>query len=150
MGTVYRATDRETGEPVALKIMTRGSTERFLREARSLAEIAHPRIVRHVSHGALPQGDPYIAMQWLHGEDLGRRLERGPLSVADGVTMARAVAEALTAAHARGVVHRDLKPSNLFLVDGDVARLWVLDFGAARVDTSSRRRSSPLHGWPSA
>jgi eukaryotic-like serine/threonine-protein kinase len=137
MGTVYRALDRETGTPVALKILLRGSAERFLREARVLAELAHPRIVRHVAHGALPHGDPYLAMEWLQGEDLAHRLERGPLSVSDGVTVGRAVADALSAAHARGVVHRDLKPSNLFLVDGDIARLRVLDFGAARVETSA-------------
>lgn len=137
MGTVYRAIDRETGTPVALKILLRGSAERFLREARVLAELAHPRIVRHVAHGALPHGDPYLAMEWLQGEDLAHRLERGPLSVSDGVAVARAVADALSAAHARGIVHRDLKPSNLFLVDGDVARLRVLDFGAARVETSA-------------
>src|SRR5579859_731019 len=137
MGAVYRAIDRESGAPVALKLLTRGGVDRFLREARVLAELAHPHIVRHVAHGVLPGGDPYLAMEWLDGEELSRRLQRGPLSVAESIVVARAVAEALGAAHARGVVHRDLKPANLFLVDGDVARLRVLDFGAALVETAA-------------
>jgi serine/threonine protein kinase len=71
-------------------------------------------------------------MEWLEGEDLAARLDRGPLSLAAALLVGRAVAGVLGYAHARGLTHRDLKPANIYLVDGDVARVRVLDFGIAR------------------
>src|SRR5690242_246377 len=122
MGEVYKAIDRETGAPVAVKALTarRGDDAvRFAREARILSELDHPQIVRHVAHGALASGEPYLAMEWLDGEDVSARLSRGRLGAAETVALAVRVAEALGFAHARGVVHRDLKPSNIFLVNGE-------------------------------
>src|SRR6202041_2688741 len=133
-----RAQDTLTSLPVALKILTHGGTERFLREGRVLAELKHPHIVRYVAHGTTHAGEPYLAMEWLDGEDLARRLSRGPLPLADALTLARAVCLAMAAAHARGVVHRDIKPSNLFLVGSEPANVRVLDFGAARYDGGSQ------------
>jgi serine/threonine protein kinase len=81
-------------------------------------------------------------MEWLSGEDLAVRLERGSLTVSESITLAQRIAEALGSAHARGIVHRDLKPSNIFLVDGDVARAKILDFGIACFEGSTRVTSS--------
>ena len=152
-GSVYRAVDRETGDVVAVKLL-RGrdavAVERFAREARILADLGHPSILRHVAHGVAASGEPYLVMEWLEGENLAVRLSRGPLGIDESVTLARLAAEALGAAHARGVIHRDVKPSNLFLVGGAVTDVRVLDFGAARVaDTiSDLTRSGTLLGTP--
>jgi hypothetical protein len=137
MGLVYLARDAETGGRVALKILAHGGTERFLREARVLAEMKHPNIVRYVAHGITETDEPYLAMEWLEGEDLARRLQRGALGMVESVTMVGAVCRALAEAHSRGVVHRDIKPSNLFLVGGDAGTVKVLDFGAARFDRTA-------------
>ncbi len=157
MGIVYRAHDRETGETVAVKLLegaTGGASDadRFVREARLLAELGHPAIVRHVAHGRTPAGELYLAMEWLEGEDLGARLRRGGLSVEDAVRLAIRVAEALAAAHARAIVHRDLKPANVFLPGGELAEAKLLDFGVARPGTSGVARltgSGVLVGTPS-
>src|SRR5687768_1840211 len=117
MGRVYRALDRQGGK-VALKVVEGQDpdrAERFLREARVLAELAHPGIVRYVDHGRLPEGDLFMAMEWLEGEDLSGRMERQGLSIDEAVELIRRAAGALAVAHARGIIHRDIKPSNLFL-----------------------------------
>ena len=120
MGTVYAARDLHTDRPVALKLLQlggnfTGDVERFSREAAVLAELDHPGIVSHISHGQTPDGLRYLAMEWLDGEDLGQRLRRGPLPITDTLTLLRQVAAALALAHRRGVVHRGLchahKPS---------------------------------------
>jgi hypothetical protein len=127
MGTVWRARDRTTGELVALKILHRegaADLERFVREAAILAELDHPGIVRYIAHG-----DGWLAMEWLDGETLAQRLLRGRLGVHESIDLVRRAAEALGAAHARGIVHRDVKPSNIFLAG---ERIKLLDFGVAR------------------
>jgi protein kinase-like protein/uncharacterized protein DUF5648 len=145
MGLVYRALDKQTGEWVALKVLAHGSADRFLREARALAEVTHPHIVRYVDHGQTEAGEPYLAMEWLDGADLAQKLLAGALPIAQALELTKAVADALSVAHARGVVHRDVKPSNLFLVAGDPTRVKVLDFGAARfVRTTSAPTASGL------
>ncbi|MCW5806255.1 MAG: protein kinase, partial [Deltaproteobacteria bacterium] len=145
MGTVYRARDRVSGERVALK-MLRGNAsaenaERFAREIRVLANLRHPGIVRYVADGRTTEGPEerlWLAMEWLDGENLSQRLSRAGLSPAEAVHLLRRVAEALGAAHDRGVVHRDIKPSNLFLVGRDLERVVVLDFGVARIADAVR------------
>ena len=133
MGTVYRAHDRVTGEPVAVKFVTHAAgLERFEREAKLLAALEHPRVVRYVAHGKLDEGAPYLVMEWLEGEDLEARLARGALTLEDAQVVASAAADVLAATHRRGIVHRDIKPSNLFLVGGKIDALKVLDFGIAR------------------
>ncbi len=135
MGTVYRAIDRHTGAPVALKVLHgRGAqdADRFVREAQLLAQLSHPGIVRYVAHGVTPDGERYLAIEWLDGESLGDRLARQGLTVEESLVLGRRVAEALAIAHRRGVVHRDLKPNNIFLAGGDLQRTKILDFGIAR------------------
>ena len=133
MGAVYRAEDKHTGEHVALKVLlVQGGDERFAREARVLAELRHPRIVRYVAHGRTEAGALYLAMEWLDGIDLRRHLGIGPMSVSDAVEVTRGAAIALGVAHARGIVHRDVNPRNLFLPGGRIADVKVLDFGIAR------------------
>jgi hypothetical protein len=153
MGEVWRAVDRETRATVALKVMACESEhqlERFAREARVLAELRHPAIVRYVAHGATPGGAPYLAMEWLEGEDLRSRLARRALTAAESVALVRRVAEAVGAAHARGIVHRDLKPSNLFFDGEDPSAIKVLDFGVARLADATRAMtaSGMLVGTP--
>lgn len=140
MGVVYRARDRATGEPVALKVMqvaARDVRDRFEREAVILARLRHPAIVRYVAHGATAEGEPYLVMEWLEGEDLHQRLARQGLSLDECLRLVRHVAEALAVAHERGVVHRDLKPPNLFLPGASIDAVKVLDFGIARLSAAA-------------
>src|SRR5262245_35907023 len=83
MGVVYRAHDQSSGDVVALKILhadrsAGGESERFAREAQLLSELRHPGIVSYVAHGQFSQGERFLAMEWLQGEDLAQRLARGP------------------------------------------------------------------------
>jgi tetratricopeptide (TPR) repeat protein len=142
MGLVYEALDTQTGRTVALKLM-QGSGEseavrRFTREALVLAELDHPGIVAYVAHGETGEGQPFLVMEWLEGEDLAQRLERQSLSFSEVLLVQRQVAEVLAAAHSKGIIHRDIKPSNLFLCGGKVECLKLLDFGLARVEASSQ------------
>jgi serine/threonine protein kinase len=120
MGTVYRGRDMLRGEPVAIKVLSDNlhsgdETERFAREVQILAELSHPGIVSYVAHGVLASGQPYLAMEWLDGEDLAQRLRRCPMSPQESLTLVRRIAEALHIAHQRHIVHRDLKPSKVTL-----------------------------------
>jgi tetratricopeptide (TPR) repeat protein len=142
MGDVFLARDRATGARVALKVQSGpadpAGDARFEREAIALRSLSHPGIVRYVAHGLASNGRRWLAMEWLEGEDLAARLRRGPLGVQETIRLGRRVAEALGAAHARGVVHRDLKPSNLILVGGDVDQVKIIDLGIARLDWMTR------------
>ncbi|WP_375766223.1 protein kinase [Archangium gephyra] len=142
MGTVYRARDSLSGRPVALKLLRPTSTadaaQRFTREAQVLATLHHPRIVSYVTHGLTEQGQPFLAMEWLEGEDLAQRLARQPLSPPETLALLRHASEALEVAHRHGIVHRDLKPSNLFLRAGRPEDVVLLDFGLARPLAPSR------------
>ncbi|MRG96240.1 serine/threonine-protein kinase [Polyangium spumosum] len=155
MGEVFRARDVQIGRDVALKLLhedtiSRELSERFDREARLLSQLGHPGIVSYLAHGAAEDGRPYLALEWLAGQDLGQRLAEGPLDPSDCVTLLRKVADALAAAHARGILHRDIKPSNLFLRDGRVEGVTLLDFGIARssLSTTALTRPGALLGTP--
>ena len=133
MGEVYRARDTRLDRVVAMKALPSGTTtpqvlERFEREAKAIAALNHPNICSVYDVGTAPV--PYLVMELLEGESLHERLTRGPLDVALLVDMALALADAITAAHARGIVHRDLKPSNIVLTPHGPK---ILDFGLARV-----------------
>ena len=151
MGAVYRARDRLTGEQVAVKVARDVGSEhddRFLREAALLAELRHPAIVRHVAHGRAAGGVPYLAMEWLDGEDLARRLTRGPLPPTDAIALVRRVAEALTLLHGRGGLHRDLKPANLFLEGGRADRVKLVYFDGTGVCLLAKRLEDGKFVWP--
>lgn len=137
MSVVFRAHDERTREPVAVKVLQRASAvdlQRFQREADVLRTLDHPGIVRLLDHGCLADGAPYLVMQWLEGEDLAVRLERGALDVQGTVALGGRIAEALGAAHGRGIVHRDVKPSNILLVGRRVEDARLIDFGVARAE----------------
>jgi len=145
MGEVFRALDRQTGARVALKRLIDTNPEettRFVREAHLLSELDHPHVVRYVAHGVDILGTPWLAMEWLAGEDLRARLDRGPLRLAEAVDLARRTASALGAAHARGIIHRDIKPSNLFLPDGRIEAVKLLDFGVAWTNKATHRTAT--------
>ena len=120
MGEVYYARDPQLERAVAIKVLTssRDATslqlERFQREARAIARITHPHICTIHDVGEV-DGVPFLVMELLEGETLAERLERGPLPMDRALVSAGQIAEALDAAHKKGVVHRDLKPSNVML-----------------------------------
>ncbi len=144
MGAVYRARDRSSDAIVAVKVLTHagdddasggllpGVTEaRFLREARVLAQLDHPGIVRYIAHGFTPGGAPYLVMEWMEGETFEQRLKRAPISDDDALALCEGIAEALGYVHSAGIVHRDVKPSNVMLAAG--GRIRLVDFGIARL-----------------
>src|ERR1700722_5251620 len=108
MGLVYRAIDRLSGAPVALKVLHGlvGEHARFAREAEVLATLRHPGIVRHATHGTTAAGAPYRGMEWVEGETLNKRIARQVLSAEETLDLGARIARALGHAHERGVVHR--------------------------------------------
>ncbi|WP_437931160.1 protein kinase [Sorangium sp. So ce291] len=137
MGEIFRARDVISGAAVALKVLPESvdevtAFERFRREARVLADLRHPGIVGYLDQGKTQDGRPFLAMEWLAGQDLSGRLAHGPLGIDECVTLLANAGDALAAAHRSGVVHRDIKPSNLFLRDNQIDRVTLLDFGIAR------------------
>lgn len=137
MGLVYLAREQSLDREVALKVLPpdlaqRGDLKaRFLREARTAAQLSHPNIVP-VHAADEVQGFAYFAMGYVDGETLTQRIAaRGRLGPAEVVRVLRDTAWALAYAHARGVVHRDVKPENIMLERG-TGRVMVADFGIAR------------------
>ncbi len=153
MGAVFHARHTGSGRRVALKVILKGKEDaklraRFLREAQAAGQIES----RHVAHvldvGVDAERDlPFIAIEYLEGEDLGALLERAPqLPSRVVLKIAAQVAAGLVAAHAQGVVHRDIKPANIFLAhqDGEIV-VKLLDFGIAKlVDTELDREAARL------
>lgn len=137
MGTVMRGRDLHTDETVAIKLLRQTSSsrdlqERFRREAQVLSELRHPGIVSYIAHGRSDEGNLFLVMEWLQGEDLAHRMAKPGLTLSETLTLFRKVTDALAVAHASGIVHRDIKPSNLFLRDHAVEKVTLIDFGVSR------------------
>src|SRR6185312_1270 len=153
-GIVFRAFDDLLQRVVAIKVMapqlaaTSPARKRFLREARTLADIRHEDVVQ--VHEVVEQPIPYLAMEFIPGETLQQRLDRqGPPEVAEVVRIGRQVAEGLAAAHATGLIHRDIKPSNVLIEGGPRQQVKITDFGLARAaDDASISQSGIIAGTP--
>ena len=138
MGFVYRAWDARLHREVAIKLLHSeytmpGMRERFLREARAASALNHPNICTIFDIGE-QNGEPYLVMELLEGKTLKDLIDTRTVQLDEILAISREVAEALGAAHAKGVIHRDIKPANIFLVDkpnGGV-QSKVLDFGLAK------------------
>ncbi|MGH9408555.1 MAG: serine/threonine-protein kinase, partial [Vicinamibacterales bacterium] len=150
MGVVYKAFDTVLERAVALKLMLSAEEldpelrTRLFREARAAGNLKHPNIVTIYDLGE-HEGQPYIAMEYLDGEDLQRRLARpDKMRLGYKLDLAIGICEGLSHAHAHGVVHRDIKPANIFITDAGHAKL--VDFGLARLMSSQLTRSNMLMG----
>lgn len=153
-GTVYAA--HWGHREVALKVLrdawlpSDSERRRFLDEARLLAEVNHPGVVRILGFGELPDGRPYLAMERLEGESLAARLHRGALPVERSLELFEQLCQAVATLHERGLIHRDIKPENVFLVRQERYAV-LLDFGIAKpVDApdSTVTREGGVRGTP--
>ena len=166
MGTVYLARHTFTGRKAAVKLLHPQLAQdqvlvtRFMNEARATTAIGHPNIIDIIDVGILPDSrTPYLMMELLQGESLGKRLQRNrPVPISEAIEIACQTASALVAAHACDIIHRDLKPDNLFLVPDPSMRplrmrVKVLDFGIAKLrgDLSAgsvKTRTGTIMGTP--
>jgi len=146
MGEVYRARDVRLDRTVALKIIPAHLSsdpqrhQRFEREARAISALQHPNICT-LYDVDLQGGNEYLVMEYLEGETLASRLQKGPLPLDLMLRYATEVSDALDSAHRRGIVHRDLKPANIFLTDHGESK--VLDFGLAKLEDSRVGPATP-------
>ena len=142
MGVVYKAQDLKLDRPVALKFLppdlTRDSEvkQRFVHEAKAASALQHNNICVVHDVDETTDGQMFISMEYLEGETLQKRIERGPLKIEEALDTAMQVAKGLAKAHEHGIVHRDIKPANIMLTSDGVAK--IMDFGLAKVSGQSR------------
>ena len=130
MGVVYRAFDTRLERTVAIKVGFEQFSDRFYREARAIACLNHPNICTLHDIGSTEEIPAFLVMEFVEGDTLARRLQKGLLPLHESLQIAKMMAGALSEAHARGIVHRDLKPANVKITLQDVVK--VLDFGLAK------------------
>jgi len=141
MGDVYAGRHPVIGKRVAIKVLKRElaasseAAERFTREARAVNQIDHPNVIDVFGFGRLDDGRLYLVMDLVDGRSLRAAVQDGPLAVEAALDVLAKIAEALDAAHSRGVIHRDLKPDNVMLTDTTPPKVFVLDFGIAKLFT---------------
>ena len=151
MGDVYRAQDLLLNREVAIKFLkpTRNfddaALDRFLREARSAAALNHPHVCTVHEIGE-HEDEYFLVMELLDGEPLDKRLTRGPLSPRELLAYADQIADALQAAHAKGIIHRDIKPANVFVTARGEVKL--LDFGLAKLTAAAEVGATLESGVP--
>jgi len=142
MGVVYEAHHLRLHKRVAVKLVNRANAnkpdalDRFHREALLASRLGHPHLVTVIDFGTSDEGQPFLVMEFLEGEDLDHRMQRmGPMPLQSVIHIARQTASAVAAVHAKGIVHRDLKPANIFLVHmpGEPDFVKVLDFGMSKI-----------------
>lgn len=157
MGIVYEAQHIKLGKRVAIKVLRErmlveeNVAWRFFQEAQACSSIGHPNIVDVTDFGQSPDGTSYFVMEYLEGQTLGERIERGPIAIAEAIAIARQIASALNAAHQKGIVHRDLKPDNIVLLPSVSGSSFVkiLDFGVAQVgEVAKATRPELVFGTP--
>jgi serine/threonine-protein kinase len=132
MGEVYKATDTRLGRAVAIKTLNGEHGDRFEREARAIAALNHPNICALYDVGTLPSGVGYLVMELIEGAPLA-----GPLQPDVALRHAMQIADALSAAHFKGITHRDLKPANILVTASGIK---LLDFGLAQLSNNGRER----------
>src|SRR5215831_1553533 len=126
MGEVYRAHDARLRRDVALKVSAEHFTERFEKEARAVASLNHPNVCT-----LYDVGPDYLVMELVEGQTLADRIKEGAIAVEEALSICRQIADALEAAHDKGITHRDLKPGNIIMKPDGTAK--VLDFGLAKI-----------------